>query len=113
MNRGRAPLWALIASLVALPSVLGCSDCNLKITTGSLPAGVVGADYSERLKSDCGGDFWFLQEGNLPPGIGLDDNGKLRGTPTVVGTFVFTVGVGDNDTLELAFKGLSLVVNGS
>ena len=88
----------------------GCSDCDLKITTGALPEATVGVDYTSDLDSDCGGDVWFIDGGILPPGIGLQDDGDLRGTPTTPGEFVFTVGVFDFGSDEQASKGFSIRV---
>lgn len=103
----------LLFLLIPIFSLPGC-DCDLKITTTSLPDGVVGVNYSVSLDSDCGGDTWFLQSGDLPPGIGLSQNGRLSGTPTLVGTFVMTIGVVDDFDNDVAFKGFSItVVNGN
>lgn len=90
---------------------LGCSECDLEIVTSALPDGIVGVPYSFRVVSDCGGDFWFVGQGNLPPGIGLLDNGVLRGTPTDAGTSTFTLGVVDVDNGDRAFKGFSLTID--
>ena len=99
----------LIMVLAAAP--LGCSDCDLEIVTNALPDGTVGVPYSFGVASHCGGDFWVVSQGNLPPGIGLLDNGILRGVPTDAGTSVFTLGVIDTDTGDRAFKGFSLIVD--
>ena len=53
----------------------------------ALPSGVVGARYSAQLNSDCGGDDWFIQTGDLPPGIGLQENGNIQGVPTTAGIY--------------------------
>ncbi|HVN85565.1 MAG TPA: putative Ig domain-containing protein [Candidatus Binatia bacterium] len=100
----------LFVCVLMMPVGPGCSDCDLQIDTAMLADGTVGASYSQGLHSDCGGDFWFLQEGNLPPGIGLLERGELRGTPSTPGVFHFTVGVVDEDSHETAFKGFALTV---
>ena len=89
----------------------GCGDCDLKITTASLPDGTVGVDYRTNIDSDCGGDSWGVVEGNLPPGISLMSDGDLRGTPLLEGVFTFTVGVHDYGSGQNAFKGFLLTVN--
>jgi len=88
----------------------GCSNCSLFVSTLSLPDGVVGTSYFFALDSHCGGDVWFIQDGSLPPGIGLQDDGELAGTPTLEGDYLFTVGVFDFGSGETAFKGLSIRV---
>lgn len=112
----KLPKWTVglaiaLALLVSAVAPLGCSDCDLEIVTNSLPDGTVGIAYSFRLISHCGGDFWFVSQGNLPPGIGLLDDGILRGTPTDAGTSNFTLGVIDADSRDRAFKGFSLTVD--
>jgi hypothetical protein len=103
-------LLPFLVLLVAVSGPAGCNDCNLRITTEDLPDGIVGENYSFGLSSQCGGDFWFLDHGNLPPGIGLLTEGQLRGTPTLAGSFSFTLGVVNGDTFETALKGFVLTV---
>ena len=98
--------WAMLT-----PVVPGCSDCDLQIDTGALADGVVGVFYDFGLHSDCGGDFWVLTDGNLPPGIGLLQAGELRGVPTTAGNFHFTLAVIDDDSGDTAFKGFALTVH--
>ncbi len=105
-RRPRAALW--LAGLAI--AVAGCSDCELKVDTNALPDGIVGTSYAADLDSDCGGDFWFLQSGTLPPGIGLQDDGDLRGLPTAAGSYAFTVGVIDYSGDDAAYKGLEITV---
>lgn len=65
----------------------------LGITTAVLPDGVVGTPYSQTLAVTGGtGPFiWVLLSGTLPPGLGLDSQGQITGTPTSGGTFPFQV----------------------
>src|SRR5690606_23094716 len=100
----------------AVPLGGGCGDrCDLEVDTTSLPNGFVGVFYDFELESDCGGDAWFLEEGNLPPGLMLQQDGDLRGTPTRAGVYDFTVSVVDfdhgfDDDDDIAFAGLSIVI---
>ncbi|MEO8603129.1 MAG: hypothetical protein ABI629_11190 [bacterium] len=89
----------------------GCSDCDLSVSTHALPDATVGVRYNSSLNSNCGGDAWFLQTGSLPPGIGLQQDGDLGGTPTLSGTYTFTVGVFDFPSGQTAYKGLSIIVD--
>jgi len=101
----------IVLSLLLLAvAPLGCSDCSTEIATNTLPDGSVGVAYSFQMISDCGGDFWYVSQGNLPPGIGLLDNGILRGTATVPGITTFTIGVIDTDSGASAFKGFTLTI---
>jgi hypothetical protein len=100
--------FVLSAALTAL--LAGCDDCDLEIITADLRDATVGVSYSALFQSFCGGDDWFLEEGVLPPGLGLIEDGVLRGTPTQAGTFTFTIGVFDFGDEEVAFKGFALTV---
>ncbi len=77
------------------------SDSNpdpLTITTASLPSGVKGYWYGATLEA-TGGVWprtWSLNPGSaLPTGLSLDSGGVISGTPTVSGSFSFTVRVTD------------------
>ncbi|HEV7237840.1 MAG TPA: putative Ig domain-containing protein [Thermoanaerobaculia bacterium] len=56
-----------------------------------LPDGTVGSMYAEALRrGECPGKHTFVP-GPLPPGLIVDGDGVLRGTPSDDGTFAFTV----------------------
>jgi hypothetical protein len=99
------------ALLAAALAVWGCSDCSLEIATSGLVNGSVGTPYFAELASECGGDVWFLDTGQLPPGIGLQDNGDVEGLPTLAGTFTFVVGVFDFGSEDTAYKGLAITID--
>jgi hypothetical protein len=67
------------------------------VTTSPLPAGVVGTAYSQQLNAQGGTTpyTWAVTSGALPNGLTLGSAGVLTGTPTVVGTFSFTIQVTD------------------
>ena len=74
----------------------------LVITNGSdqLAPGRVGVSYATGVFADGGVPpyRWSLVAGQLPPGLSLTTSpGRITGTPTVAGTFVFTLRVADND----------------
>jgi len=107
-----APSVVVALLVVALPlgGPVACDGCSTSIETSSLPDGVVGEEYFVQLDSDCGGDQWFLDEGNLPPGIALSNGGKLTGAPLLAGIYTFTIGVVDYDDGDFAFRGFVLTV---
>jgi hypothetical protein len=66
----------------------------VSIETNSLADALIGAPYSQQLQAAGGTPpySWTLSAGALPDGIKLDSSGgSLSGTPTVVGSFSFTV----------------------
>ena len=73
----------------------------LVITNGSdqLAPGRVGVSYATGVFADGGVPpyRWSLVAGQLPPGLSLTTSpGRITGTPTVAGTFVFTLRVADS-----------------
>jgi len=85
------------------------------ITTASLPAGVVQKVYpSTALVLDGGkGSFaWSVIAGSLPTGMKLSPTfGTISGTPTVAGSFTFTVQVSDSGTPQnVATKEFTIVI---
>jgi PKD repeat protein len=61
------------------------------ITTTSLPNGKVGKYYDQRLQATDDVDEWEIASGDLPPGLWLDNSGRIYGAPTASGAYTFTV----------------------
>ena len=73
----------------------------LSVTPGSLPDATVGHGYSATFAATGGAApyTWSLASGALPPGLVLDPStGAVTGTPTAVGSYPFTVSVGDSSS---------------
>jgi putative Ig domain-containing protein len=88
-------LLLLFVAAFARPHATGQ---QFAITTSGLPNGVVGDAYSFELQSSNGlaPVVWQASDGQLPPGIRLDSKtGVIGGTPTQIGTYVFTVHASD------------------
>ncbi len=86
---------------------------TLSIDTTTLPSKRVGRGYRVTLVAS-GGQIpytWSLVSGGLPPGLELLPTGKIRGTLTATGTFIFTVEVRDSATPQAsATRQLSITV---
>ncbi|WP_455430086.1 putative Ig domain-containing protein [Noviluteimonas caseinilytica] len=69
----------------------------LAISPATLPAGTNGSAYNETLTASGGtGPYSYsVSSGSLPTGVTLSSTGDLTGTPTVAGTYTFTVSVID------------------
>jgi hypothetical protein len=80
-----------------MPPVATIGNYQLIVTTQSLPNATVGTPYGATLTATGGLPpyTWSIISGSLPPGLVLDSSGNITGTPTVAGTYNFTVQVVD------------------
>ncbi len=106
------------ATSVAAPSLSVSFTINLEAalvfsTSSSLPNATLNAAYSTTLVATGGVApiTYAVTSGSLPTGVALSSAGVLSGTPTVVGSFSFTVRVADSSGLT-ATKSFSLSVIG-
>jgi len=86
-----------------------------RITTTTLPAGTLGQAYNQTVLAvgGTGARTWSIASGNLPDGLNLDaTTGVISGTPTVPGSFSFTVRVQDAAG-QSDQQGLTIVINAS
>lgn len=85
---------------------------GIAITTGELPGGTAGQSYSTRLTAVGGSPpySWTRTSGSLPNGLSLNSStGTISGTPSVPGTFSFTIQA--RDTVgRTATKSFSIAV---
>jgi hypothetical protein len=84
----------------------------VRITTTSIPSGIVGQDYSQTLSASGGTPpfRWTVASGALPGGVSLSPSGALSGKPRSAGTSSFTAQVTDSK-LASDSQGLTLLVN--
>lgn len=81
---------------------------TLTITPTSLPAGNVAIFYDSQLMVTGGlaPYTWTIASGTLPPGLTLTPStGVISGTPTTVGTSMFTVQVADSESTPATTTG--------
>jgi Domain of unknown function (DUF1929)/Bacterial Ig domain/Putative Ig domain len=86
----------------------------LTITTASLSGGTVGSAYSSTLLLSGGTSpyVWTITSGSLPNGLSINaQTAAITGTPTVAGTYNFTVQAKDSNG-AIATRPLSIVVVG-
>ncbi|MBS0214168.1 MAG: IPT/TIG domain-containing protein [Proteobacteria bacterium] len=86
------------------------SNATITYAPTSPPAATVAASYSQSLAGASGGTASYtytVASGSLPPGITLNTNGQLSGTPTAGGSFNFTVQAQDSSTGNGPFNATS------
>ena len=97
-------------------SPVGCVPFTLAPTT--IPAGTRGAAYAPQTITSVGGTgpyTYSVTFGSLPPGMALSAGGILSGTPTLAGSFTFTVNSTDTGSIPpncLSAQIYSLIING-
>jgi FG-GAP repeat/Putative Ig domain len=84
---------------------------TITVNPATLPAGTVGAAYSQTLTATDGtAPFTFSFSGSLPPGLTLSQAGVISGTPTAAGAFSFTVQALLNNTSCTGTRAFTLVI---
>ena len=83
------------------------------ITTETLPNGVLGTEYSATLVAN-GSDpiTWSLENGALPPGLNLYENGKIIGIPETTGKFNFTVKALNSEDFDTKALSINIAATG-
>lgn len=76
---------------------------TITVSPASLPGAFSGTAYSQQLSaSGTAGSFapfsFAVVAGSLPPGLGLTAQGLLSGTPTVGGSYSFTIAASDSNS---------------
>jgi len=83
------------------------------ISSGDLTQGSTGVAYAHQLLFTGGHPprTWSMGTGSLPPGLSLGTvSGVISGTPTLVGTYNFTVQLTDSTQLTVSSQPLRIVV---
>lgn len=98
-------------------TILVTNPTALSVVTPSLPAAVVGTQYSQTLAAVSGiaPYAWSLASGSLPPGLALTGGtGVLAGNPTTSGTYNFVLRVTDSaNPSASATRSFSITVIGN
>jgi hypothetical protein len=106
---GTMTSWA-----AALATFYAIVTSAVSITTASCPNGTVNVAYSKTLHATGGAlpYSWALASGTLPTGLTLSAGGVLSGTPTVAGTYSFTVQVTDS-AAQTATASYTVTISGA
>jgi hypothetical protein len=84
--------------LMWLAMIVAATVAVMPAAAATAPPGTVGTIYSATFTASGGAPpySFFVTAGALPPGLSLNTNGALSGTPTGGGSFNFTVTVNDS-----------------
>ncbi|HSP05745.1 MAG TPA: putative Ig domain-containing protein, partial [Acidobacteriota bacterium] len=79
-------------------STAGCG--TITVSPSTLPAGTLGAAYNAIITANGGASpyAFTVSAGSLPPGLTLDTDGSLTGTPTANGTYNFVITATDSSS---------------
>lgn len=99
-------LFALLSLVIISFMFAGCggnsTTTGFVIVSATLPVATVGTPYNQQLISNggTGSISWGLTStsSGLPGGLTINSTGSITGTPTVAGTFNFTVKANDSAT---------------
>ena len=74
----------------------------ITLSPAALPAGTVGTAYNQTITASGGTSPYSIavSVGSLPPGLTLSPSGVLSGTPSVPGSFTFTVTAADANSCK-------------
>jgi hypothetical protein len=89
-------------------------ESPIRITTGSLPEGVVGRRYSARISAAGSGQKYYYLDNDLPDGLTFnEENGQITGTPQdgSAALYRFTATVEGSDTRTAASKAFSIRIH--
>jgi hypothetical protein len=99
-------------SMTISPAPLPPSIMNTSVADGTL-----GVSYAQTLTATGGAapyNTWTVSSGSLPDGLTLDAaSGMISGTPTIVGTSIFSITVKDSNSLVSTPTAFNLTINNS
>ena len=91
------PVNATIASGTGTGTIQNDDIPTITVSPATLPDGTVGVAYNQTITASGGASpYMFSFTGNLPTGLTLSTSGILSGTPTMAGTYNFTVTATDS-----------------
>ena len=120
--KGLKPFLSLAVGFLACVMMMGCAGSvpqngapALNIAFFTVNNGVIGISYKFLLVASGGVHpyTWTIDSGQLPPGLSLNTDGVISGTPTQLGKFSFTARVTDSQSPTQAYDTLatSITIN--
>ncbi len=80
-------------------------------TDAILPSGTVAIAYSQTLSATPSAVTWAVESGSLPNGLELSTAGVISGTPTLAGSFKFTVRATSTNGVNSVSKEFTLAIS--
>ena len=120
--KGRKPFLSLTVGVLACVIMAGCAGSipqngpkALHVAQFTVTDGVMGISYKFLLVASGGVQpyTWSITSGQLPPGLSLNSDGVISGTPTTLGKFNFVAQVVDSQSPTKAVDTLnaSITIN--
>src|SRR5260370_25255507 len=102
---------SFLVSSTLLATVLSAQSPRT-IVNNRFPTGAVGQVYAQALGATGGiQPYVWSETGQFPPGLSVNSVGTISGTPTVGGTYAFTLTVVDARQTSVS-KALSIIITG-
>ncbi len=101
IDTGTVNCWSIyLYPINCVPGSGGCACPAITLSPATLPDGLINQAYNQTITASGGASpyTFAVTSGTLPPGLALDPSGLLSGTPTMAGTFNFTITATDVNT---------------
>ncbi|MDE3197432.1 MAG: DVUA0089 family protein, partial [Acidobacteriota bacterium] len=117
-STGTGGFWSVTGTQASNSFAVGIQGTTMTVaqvlvSQQTPPSGKVTFPYSYQFAADGGTQpfNWTLLSGNLPPGLTLSGGGLLSGTPTLFGTYSFTLQLADSSSPQMTTtQGFQIVI---
>src|SRR5689334_13598822 len=104
--------WVLAVAAMLVCAGVGRAQAPV-LSGGTLPQGDAQTPYSQPSLVSSGAPpyTWTVESGSVPPGLNLNTDGSISGTPSTAGLFSFTAHVTDTQPLDSNSATITIQIN--